>query len=48
MSACKNRLIGGALWENYSKKVQEHMDNPTHRGEITEEEAKAIAETEGE
>lgn len=38
----KSRLIGGALWENYSKKVQQHMDNPQHRGEITEEECKAM------
>lgn len=38
----KSKLIGGALWEHYSKKVQQHMDNPTHRGEITEDEAKAM------
>ncbi|EAL50508.1 Fe-S cluster assembly protein NifU, putative [Entamoeba histolytica HM-1:IMSS-B] len=36
----KNKLIGGALWEHYSKKVKDHMDNPQHRGEITEEEGK--------
>ncbi|ELP88108.1 nitrogen fixation protein nifU, putative [Entamoeba invadens IP1] len=38
----KNRLIGGALWEHYSGKVKDHMDNPQHRGEITEEEAKKM------
>ena len=37
----KNDLIGGALWEEYSNKVNERMANPIHRGEITEEEAKA-------
>lgn len=35
----KNDLIGGSIWEEYSKKVAELMDNPKHRGEITEEEA---------
>lgn len=39
---CKNKLIGGALWENYSNKVQQRMNNPTHRGEITEEEAEKM------
>ncbi len=38
----KNDLIGGALWEQYSAKVGERMNNPRHRGEITEEEAKAM------
>lgn len=37
----KNNLIGGALWDAYSKKVQERMDNPTHLGVITQEEADA-------
>ncbi len=37
----KNDLIGGSIWEEYSNKVAELMDNPKHRGEITEEEAKA-------
>ncbi len=37
----KNDLIGGALWEQYSNKVSEKMNNPVHRGEISEEEAKA-------
>ncbi len=36
----KNNLIGGALFEEYSKVVHERMDNPKHRGEITEQEAK--------
>lgn len=35
----KNELLGGALWDAYSKKVSERMDNPTHLGVITEEEA---------
>ncbi|MEF3192468.1 MAG: iron-sulfur cluster assembly scaffold protein [Campylobacterales bacterium] len=38
----KNDLIGGSLWEHYSNKVSQRMDNPLHRGEITEEEAKAL------
>ncbi len=38
----KNDLIGGALWEQYSHKVGERMNNPRHRGEISEEEAKAM------
>jgi NifU-like protein len=35
----KNELIGGTLWENYSNKVNDHMLNPRHLGEITEAEA---------
>ncbi|WP_297579332.1 iron-sulfur cluster assembly scaffold protein [uncultured Helicobacter sp.] len=35
----KNELLGGALWDAYSKKVSERMDNPTHLGVITREEA---------
>ncbi|MFC1585704.1 iron-sulfur cluster assembly scaffold protein [Fibrobacterota bacterium] len=35
----KTDLIGGALWEQYSRKVSERMDNPLHRGEITKAEA---------
>lgn len=35
----KETLLGGALWDAYSKKVQERMDNPTHLGVITQEEA---------
>ncbi len=38
----KNQLIGGALWENYSRKVAERMDNPFYRGELTEEDAKRM------
>ncbi|MDR3346140.1 MAG: iron-sulfur cluster assembly scaffold protein, partial [Campylobacteraceae bacterium] len=34
----KADLIGGSIWEEYSKKVAALMDNPKHRGEITEEE----------
>ncbi len=36
----KNDLIGGSIWEEYSQKVQQLMDNPQNMGEITEEEAK--------
>lgn len=35
----KDNLLGGSLWEAYSKKVQERMDNPTHLGVITQDEA---------
>ena len=35
----KNELLGGALWDAYSKKVSERMDNPTHLGVITQKEA---------
>jgi NifU-like protein len=38
----KNDLIGGSLWEQYSAIVSERMNNPMHRGEISEEEAKAL------
>ena len=38
----KNDLIGGSLWEQYSSKVSERMNDPRHRGEISEEEAKAL------
>ncbi|MBI5624956.1 MAG: iron-sulfur cluster assembly scaffold protein [Elusimicrobia bacterium] len=38
----KDDLIGGALWEFYSKKVSERMDSPRHRGEITEAEAASL------
>lgn len=37
----KNDLIGGALWDAYSKKVSDRMDNPTHLGVLTEEDARA-------
>lgn len=35
----KEQLLGGSLWDAYSKKVSERMDNPTHLGVITQEEA---------
>ena len=35
----KKDLLGGALWEAYSKKVAARMDNPTNRGELTEADA---------
>ncbi len=38
----KNDLIGGALFDQYSNVVNERMDNPHNRGEITEEEAEAM------
>lgn len=38
----KNDLIGGSLWEQYSAKVSERMNNPRHRGEISEMEAAAM------
>ena len=38
----KNDLLGGSLWDNYSKKVADRMNNPLHLGEISEEEAKAL------
>ncbi len=38
----KNDLIGGALFEQYSNIVNQRMDNPLNRGEITEEEAEAM------
>jgi len=38
----KNELIGGSLWEAYSKKVAARMDNPVNRGELTEEDARKL------
>ncbi len=38
----KNKLIGGALWELYSQKVNERMRNPNNMGELTEEDAKRL------
>ena len=35
----RNDLITGNVWEEYSKKVQERMNNPKYLGEFTEEEA---------
>ena len=37
----KNDLIGGSLWDEYSQKVQDLMNNPKNQGEITEEQAAA-------
>jgi NifU-like protein len=38
----KQDLIGGALWDNYSDKVAERMNDPRHLGEITSEEAESM------
>lgn len=38
----KNSLIGGSIWEEYSQKVQNLMNNPKNMGQITEEEALAM------
>jgi len=35
----KNDLVGGSLWEQYSKKVTDRVINPSYMGELTEEEA---------
>lgn len=37
----KNDLLGGALWDAYSNKVSERMDNPTHLGVLTQKDADA-------
>jgi NifU-like protein len=37
----KSDLIGGTLWESYSRKVNDRMLNPRHLGEITPAEAAA-------
>ena len=37
----KNDLLGGALWDAYSNKVSERMDNPTHLGVLTQKDAEA-------
>ncbi|EAL8289209.1 iron-sulfur cluster assembly scaffold protein NifU [Campylobacter coli] len=37
----KNSLIGGSIWDEYSQKVQDRMNNPQHMGEFSEEDAKA-------
>ncbi|EAJ0636262.1 iron-sulfur cluster assembly scaffold protein [Campylobacter jejuni] len=37
----KNSLIGGSIWDEYSQKVQDRMNNPQHMGEFNEEDAKA-------
>lgn len=38
----KKDLLGGALWEAYSKKVAARMDNPVNRGELTEADARKL------
>jgi len=35
-------LIGGTIWDEYSQKVTELMNNPKNMGEITEEQAEAM------
>ncbi|EAK4248702.1 iron-sulfur cluster assembly scaffold protein NifU [Campylobacter coli] len=37
----KNSFIGGSIWDEYSQKVQDRMNNPQHMGEFSEEDAKA-------
>ena len=32
-------LVGGTIWDEYSQKVQDRMNNPLHMGEFTEEDA---------
>ena len=38
----KNNLINQNIWAEYSKKVQDSMNNPRNMGEITEEQANAM------
>ncbi|WP_200762995.1 iron-sulfur cluster assembly scaffold protein [Nitrosophilus alvini] len=38
----KHDLIGGSIWEEYSQKVQDLMNNPRNKGELTEEDAKRL------
>lgn len=38
----KNDLLGGSLWDNYSHKVADRMDNPVYQGEISENEAEEL------
>jgi NifU-like protein len=38
----KGDLIGGTLWDQYSNKVAERMNNPKYLGEISPEEAEAL------
>jgi NifU-like protein len=33
-------LVGGTIWDEYSQKVQDRMNNPLYMGEFTEEDAK--------
>jgi NifU-like protein len=37
----RSDLVTGNVWEQYSKKVQDRMNNPRALGELTEEDAKA-------
>ncbi|CAA6811269.1 MAG: Iron-sulfur cluster assembly scaffold protein IscU/NifU-like [uncultured Campylobacterales bacterium] len=37
-----NDLIQGNMWEEYSQKVQDLMNSPKHKGEITENEAEEL------
>lgn len=37
----KGDLLGGSLWDEYSNKVTDLMNNPQNQGEITEEQAEA-------
>ncbi len=34
-----DNLIGGTIWDEYSQKVQDRMNNPKYMGEFTEEDA---------
>lgn len=38
----KSNLIGGTLWDHYSRKVADRMNNPHYFGEITEKEAESL------
>jgi NifU-like protein len=38
----KDDLVGGSLWEQYSDKVSERMNNPQYMGAITDEEAEKL------
>jgi len=38
----KDSLITGSIWDEYSNEVQRRMNNPTHMGEITEEQATSL------
>lgn len=38
----KSNLVGGSLWDNYSDKVSDRMNNPKHMGELTESDAEKL------
>ncbi len=38
----RNDLVSGNVWEQYSKKVQDRMNNPVALGELTQEDAKRL------